>query len=144
MQKKEYIVDLSFFAPRLLQKMRFVPNLLELNMMCGLIDDPKRMFKTLEFNALSELCPQLFSNLLFRVGSCTSELQLKVNCTRKVNCRKKFGLILVGQAIPNFFLQFTFRQQFTFSCNSLVHDPAQYVALFLSCENFLMVIFTSC
>ena len=56
MQKKEYyLVDLSFFAPRLLQKMRFVPNLLELNMMCGLIDDPKRMFKTLEFNALSEL-----------------------------------------------------------------------------------------
>ena len=66
MQKKEYyLVDLSFFAPRLLQKMRFVPNLLELNMMCGLIDDPKRMFKTLEFNALSELCPQLFSNLLY-------------------------------------------------------------------------------
>ena len=26
-------------------------------------------------------------------GSCTSELQLKVNCRPKVNCRKKFGLV---------------------------------------------------
>ena len=28
---------------------------------------------------------------------------------------------------PNFILQFTFGLQLTFSCNSLVHDPAHYI-----------------
>ena len=57
------------------------------------------------------------SSLLW-VGSCTSELQLKVNCRLKVDCRKKIwaGQPTVGQASPNFILQFTF------SCNSLLHD----------------------
>ena len=34
------------------------------------------------------------------------------------------GLPTVSRASPNFILQFTFRLQFTFSCNALVHDPA--------------------
>ena len=52
---------------------------------------------------------------------------VQVNCRMKVNCRKVFVLVcqlFVDQARPNFFLQLTFRLQFTFSCNSLVHDPA--------------------
>ena len=57
-------------------------------------------------------------------GSCTNELQLKVNCRPKVNRRIKFVLawLTVGRPTsPNFFLQFTF------SCISLVvHDPAIY------------------
>ena len=59
-------------------------------------------------------------------GSCTSELLLKVNCRPKVNCRIRFGLFSAKswQTSPNFFLQFAFSLQFTFNCNSLVHDPA--------------------
>ena len=58
------------------------------------------------------------NKLILWPGSCTSELQLKVNCRLKVNCGKYFGL--ADQ--PNFFLQYTF------SCNSLVYDPALYLA----------------
>ena len=54
------------------------------------------------------------NKLILWPRSCTSELQLKVNCRLKVNCGKYFGL--ADQ--PNFFLQYTF------SCNSLVYDPA--------------------
>ena len=49
-----------------------------------------------------------------------------MNCRPKKNCRIKFWLVfyqLFGRASPNFILQFFFGLQFTFSCNSLVHDP---------------------
>ena len=61
-----------------------------------------------------------------RPGSCTSELQLKVNC------RIQFGLArpTVGRPAQNFFDTVHFSLQFTFSRNSLVHDPA-LSALFL-------------
>ena len=65
------------------------------------------------------------------------KLQLKVNCRLKLNCRKKFGLawptVLADQ--PKFFstIHFTFSLQFTFSCNSLVHD--------LALKNILTIIF---
>ena len=81
-----------------------------------------------ESNSSEKVCIFLFLTQTLRPGSCTSELQLKVNCRPKKNCRKKFGLACrptVGrQTRPNYFLQLTFNIQFTFSCNSLVHDPA--------------------
>ena len=57
-------------------------------------------------------------------------MQLKVNCRLKVNCTQEkccAGLPNVCQASPNFILQLTFDLQFTFSCNSLVHDPGPSV-----------------
>ena len=58
-----------------------------------------------------------------RVGSCTSELQLKVNSRLKVNWRKKFGLacqLLARRATPNFYLTihfcFTIHFQLQFTC----------------------------
>ena len=56
---------------------------------------------------------------IYRAGSCTyictSEFDLIVNCRRKENFGVKFGLAwpTVGQANPDFILQFTF------SCNLL-------------------------
>ena len=42
----------------------------------------------------------------------------------QVNCKINWaGLPTVGRASPNFILQFTIGLRFTFSCNSLVHDP---------------------
>ena len=56
-------------------------------------------------------------------------MQLKVNCRRKVNCRKNWAdLANSWQTSPKFILQFTFISlQFTFSHNLLVHDPAPNV-----------------
>ena len=61
--------------------------------------------------------PLYFVSLM--AGSCTSELQLKVNCRLKSELLDKIwaGSANSWQTSPNFF------QQFTFSCNSLVHDP---------------------
>ena len=54
-------------------------------------------------------------------GSCTSELQLKLNCRPKGNCKIKFGLArsTVGRPLTS-----PSKPQFTFNCNSLAHDPA--------------------
>ena len=53
-------------------------------------------------------------NVLLGAGSCTSEFQEKI-CA---------GLpITVGRARPNVLLQLILGLLFTFSCNSLVHDP---------------------
>ena len=59
-------------------------------------------------------------------GSCTSKLQLKVNC------RKKFGLVCT-----NSILQFTLSQQFTFSCNSLVHLEFSHQIFIFKMHHFL-------
>jgi hypothetical protein len=53
-----------------------------------------------------------FKSPQFRPRSCTSELQLKVNCGLKVNLRIKFGLAWPGRP-AQFFPQFTFSLQFT-------------------------------
>ena len=56
-----------------------------------------------------------------------SELQLKVNCRLKVSCSIRFRLVfqLLAEPDQNFYPTIHFRSiQFTFSCNSLVHDPA--------------------
>ena len=78
-------------------------------------------------------------NHLFKPGSCTSELQLKVNC------KIKFGLAQAKscQTGPNFILQFTFGLQFSFSCNSLLHDPDLGTPL-LKCSNYQQVVGDLC
>ena len=61
---------------------------------------------------------------LQRAGSCTSELQLKVNCRPKVNCRIKFGLArpTVGagpgqpKKFPTIHFQSTIHIQLKFTC----------------------------
>ena len=77
----------------------------------------------------------IWNRMALRNGSCTSELQLKVNCRPKVNCRIKFGLICKLLAEPAQILSyrphFTFRLQFTFSCNSIVNDLGLSVGCFL-------------
>ena len=51
--------------------------------------------------------------IMYKWIAAESELQEKIWA----------GLATVGQAGPNFILQFIFGLQFTFICNSLVHDP---------------------
>ena len=58
--------------------------------------------------------------IALRYGSCTSELLLKVSFIDVI--KWIVGYFQFRQNSPNFFLQFTFGLQFTFSCNSLVHD----------------------
>ena len=56
-----------------------------------------------------------------------SMVQLKVNCRLKVNYRIKFWLARPTFSRPAQIFSYncrTFSLQFTFSCNSLVHDPA--------------------
>ena len=66
----------------------------------------------------------------------TSELQLNLNCRLKVNWR-----IVCLASSPNFILQFTSGLQFTFSCNSLVHDLGLNCGLLKSCtgHHYLVV-----
>ena len=73
-----------------------------------------------------------------RARSCSTELWLNVNCRLKVNIlyigKKWAGLPTLNSqpSKPKFFLQITFSRQFTFSHNSLEHDPALKVACIFS------------
>ena len=65
-----------------------------------------------------------------RVRSCTSKLQLKVNCRPKVNCGIKFGLPQPTGGRP--------AQKNSY--NSLVHDPALYHRHSLKWPQFLHIL----
>ena len=72
----------------------------------------------------------LFFFKFIQIYICLDHVQLKVNCRPKVNCRIKFGLArpTVGwpaQICP--YNSLLVCLQFTFNCNSLVHDLALIV-----------------
>ena len=88
----------------------------------------------------------LFNNcyFIFAKGLDYGPNHVQVNCSWKWIVGKKFGLVcqlLAEPGSPNVILQLTFGLQFTFSCNSLVHDTSPY--LFVCLHECVIVIIKS-